>query len=288
MELDVGGRSALTSIRLVPAASASGSSSSEPMRWWGSSKREAARAAQTPRGVPSRASNSPASRAVSWGRKWKIPPPSLSMTTIRTGVVDLAQGGEASEVVEEAEVAGDDRRRPPGRRRGPDPGGDKAVEPVGAAVAEEQGVGVDRPQERLLVADRHARRRVDEVAVGVGAAEGECRPGSVSVSRPSSSASIASRAAASAAIQASGGSRSSPRRAAHPAARSVGSARRIAAARRVGSFQSPLGSTTIWSAPGGGEPGPQRLAGRHLPEPEDEVGHDPGANLSSRSRGRRR
>ena len=56
--------------------------------------------------------------------------------------VDLAQRGEAAEVVEEAEVAGDDRRRPAARRGGADPRGDEAVDAVGAAVAEEAGVGV--------------------------------------------------------------------------------------------------------------------------------------------------
>ena len=50
---------------------------------------------------------------------------------------DVAQGGEAADVVEQAEVAGDDRGRPAGRVGGADAGGDQAVDPVGAAVAEE-------------------------------------------------------------------------------------------------------------------------------------------------------
>ena len=72
-----------------------------------------------------------------------MPPPSLSMTTIRTGVGDVAQGGEAAEVVEQAEVAGDDRGRLAGRVGGADPGGDQAVDAVGAAVAEEERVGLE-------------------------------------------------------------------------------------------------------------------------------------------------
>ena len=179
-----------------------------------------------------------------------MPPPSLSMTTIRTGVVDLAQGGEAAEVVEQAEVAGDDRRRPPGRGRGADPGGDQAVEAVGAAVAEEEGVGADRAEERLLVADRHARGRVDEVAVGVGVAERrvQARLGQrVEAVELGVDRLAAPRPRPRSRPPAARGR--SPSRAAHPAASSVGSARRIAAARRVGSFQPPRGSTTIWSAP---------------------------------------
>src|SRR5690349_12378427 len=54
--------------------------------------------------------------------------------------LDLAQGGEAADVVEEAEVAGDDRRRPAAGLGGADPGGGEAVDPVGAAVAEEVDV----------------------------------------------------------------------------------------------------------------------------------------------------
>ena len=54
---------------------------------------------------------------------------------------DLAQRGEAAEVVEQAEVAGDDRGRPAAGVGGADPGGDQAVDAVGAAVAEEEDVG---------------------------------------------------------------------------------------------------------------------------------------------------
>ncbi len=57
---------------------------------------------------------------------------------------DLAQGGEAADVVEQAEVAGDDRRRTAAGVGGADPRGDQAVDAVGAAVAEEQGVGLAR------------------------------------------------------------------------------------------------------------------------------------------------
>ena len=106
-------------------------------------------------------------------------------------------------------------------------------------------------QEGLLVADRHARGGVDEVAVAVGARRapraGPARSGS------SSSAELGLDRLARRGLGLDPHrrrlGRSSPSRAAHPAASSVGSARSSAAARRVGSFQPPSGSTTIWSAP---------------------------------------
>src|SRR6476619_197673 len=90
---------------------------------------------------------------------------------------DLAEGGEAADVVQEAEVAGDDRGRAARRVGGADSRGDEAVDAVGAAVAEEERVGLRGSEERLLVADRHARRGVDEVAVAVRAAEGQVESG---------------------------------------------------------------------------------------------------------------
>ena len=90
---------------------------------------------------------------------------------------DVAQRGEAADVVEQPEVPGDDRGRPAARVGGADPGGDEPVDPVGAAVAEEEDVGLAGAEERLLIADRHRGRGVDEVAVVVGAAEGEVQGG---------------------------------------------------------------------------------------------------------------
>src|SRR6476620_2945069 len=52
--------------------------------------------------------------------------------------LDIAQCREAADVVEQAEVAGDDRRRPAAGLGGADAGGDEAVDAVGAAVAEEE------------------------------------------------------------------------------------------------------------------------------------------------------
>ena len=66
-----------------------------------------------------------------------MPPPSLSITTMRTGVETSRRDGQAADVVQEAEVAGDDRGRPAGRVGGADARGDQAVDAVGAAVAEE-------------------------------------------------------------------------------------------------------------------------------------------------------
>src|SRR4051794_25749399 len=78
--------------------------------------------------------------------------------------------------MEEAEVAGDDRRRSAARLGRADARGDEAIDAVGAAVAEEEGVGFARRQEGLLVADRHARGGIDEVAVGMGLSQGEMKP----------------------------------------------------------------------------------------------------------------
>ena len=79
--------------------------------------------------------------------------------------------------MEEAEIAADDRRRSSAGMGGADTGGDEAIDAVGAAVAEEKDVRLPGRQERLLVADRHARSGVDEVAVAVGGAEGELKAG---------------------------------------------------------------------------------------------------------------
>ena len=85
--------------------------------------------------------------------------------------VDVGQGREPAEVVQEPEVAGDDHRGPPARRRGADPGRDEPVDPVGATVGEKEQLGIGALQERLLVADRHAGRGVDELAVRVQPAQ---------------------------------------------------------------------------------------------------------------------
>ena len=60
---------------------------------------------------------------------------------------------------------------PAGRDRRADAGGDQAVDAVGAAIGEEDDIGVAAGHERLLVADRHARGGVDELAVGERIAE---------------------------------------------------------------------------------------------------------------------
>ena len=114
------------------------------------------------------------------GRNSKIPPPSLLTTTIRTGASDVAERRERVHVVEEAEVAGDDPGRPAAGRSGADPRRDQAVDPVGAAVGEEQDVGVAAPagtppgrgsacSRRCRRARRRRRRRRAR----------RCRPGSV-------------------------------------------------------------------------------------------------------------
>ena len=168
---------------------------------------------------------------------------------------------------------------PPGGGRGADPRRDQAVDAVGAAVGEEAHVGVGARQERLLVADRHARRGVDELAVGVGGAERrvQARLGRLARAQ-SSSAAIAAAAASAAPSQRVGPAVGRPARragSASDAASAAGSARTIAPAIRVGSFQPCAGSTTSWRASSSvGEPLAQRLAGRHVAEAQDQVGRE--------------
>ena len=179
---------------------------------------------------------------------------------------------------------------PAARGRGADPRGDQAVDPVGAAVAEEEHLGRRRRQERLLVADRHARGRVDEVAVARRAApSAACSARLGRLARaPSSSACDRRRrrAARRRARPPATRSRPSPRgarRARRPAAR--GSARTIVSARSGAARSSrSAGSTTTWrSAAERRQPLAQRLAGRHVAEAE----HRSGASAGGRSAGDR-
>ena len=123
-------------------------SASESRRRWGRSKRSAALAASTPRGVPSSASNSSPRERLGLRQEVEDAAAVVVDDDDAHRGRDVAQGGQAADVVEEAEVAGDDRRRPAARRGGADPRGDQAVDPVGAAVAEEAGVASRRPAGR--------------------------------------------------------------------------------------------------------------------------------------------
>ena len=165
-------RSVTTSISPVPAASAAGRSARPARGRWGSPKRLAALPTSIPRGVPSRASNSSPSSDSACGRKPKMPPPSLLMTTMRTVAATSRRAASppmswrrprspVTIVVGVAAGVG-----------GADARGDQTVDAVGAAVAEEGDVRLAGGEESLLVADRHARGGVDEVAVAVGLAEG--------------------------------------------------------------------------------------------------------------------
>ena len=144
---------------------------------WGRSKRAAALATSTPRGVPSSASNSLVAERVGLRQKGEDAAAVVVDDDDADGSGDIAQGGEAADVVQEAEVAGDDRGRLAAGVGGADAGGDQAVDAVGAAVAEEGRVGLAGGKEGLLVADRHARGGVDEVAVAVRLAEGDVERG---------------------------------------------------------------------------------------------------------------
>ena len=166
--------------------------------------RRRARAARRPARGRARAASRAAPRtrrarsASAWGRNSKIPPPSLLTTTIRTGTSALRAAPRAPFMSwKRPRSPVTIQVGPAARGRGADPGRDQAVDPVGAAVGEEADLGGAGRQERLLVADRHARGGVDEVAVGVERRRGRaCRPGSVGPRAPSSSAAIAASAAA--------------------------------------------------------------------------------------------
>ena len=127
------------------------------------------RSTETPRGVPRSGLELLAVERRCWGRKWKMPPPPLSITTIRTGVVTSRSAARPP-------MSWSSPRSPvtivvgrPLAWAAPIPEEIEPVDPVGAAVAEEQDVGLARAEERLLVPDRHRGRGVDEVAVAVGA-----------------------------------------------------------------------------------------------------------------------
>ncbi len=212
-----------------------------------------------------------------------MPPPSLSMTTMRTGV-------ETSRRAARPPRSWSRPRSPltivvgrPLAWAAPIPEETRPSIPLAPRLLRKSASVPVAAQEGLLVADRHARGGVDEVAVAVGAApSARCRAGSeiaalgpVRAQQPRSNAACA---AVSASIQRSGAGRSRPSspssRAAQPEASSVGSARRIAAARLLGSFQPPQGSIDDFAGAARRQPGPQRLAGRHLAEAQDEVGDD--------------
>ena len=148
--------------------------------------------------------------------------------------------------------------------------------PVCAAVAEEERIASPGGEKRLLVADRHARGGVDEVAVAVGRAERAVQRRLGRSSPPaSSSASIASRAAASASSQRSAAAsrpRLEPRRPARGELGRVGAQDRRRPARRLVPAAVRVDDDLVGAARR--EPGPQRLAGRHLAEAQDQVGDD--------------
>ena len=91
------------------------------------------------------------------GRKWKMPPPSLSSSTIGSGRPSRAAGQQAAHVVRERDVADQQHDRPACGRGGAVGGRDRAVDPVGAAVREHAGRRLPGREEGLHVAHRHRR-----------------------------------------------------------------------------------------------------------------------------------
>ena len=117
---------------VVPPASRAGGG--------GRSKRVAANlAVSIPRGVPSRASNSSLGQRLRLGQEAEDAAAVVVDDDDADRGCDVAEGREGADVVEEAEVAGDDRGRAAAGVGCADAGGDQAVDAVGAAVAEEEG-----------------------------------------------------------------------------------------------------------------------------------------------------
>ena len=228
-----------------------------------------------PSGVPSRASNSSSASASAWGRQWKIPPPSLSMTTIRTGVETSRSAARPPRSC----------RRPrspvtivvgrPLAWAAPMPEEIEAVDAVGAAVAEEEDVRLAGRQVGLLVADRHARGGVDEVAVAVGGAEGAVQAGLGELGVGRQLRLDRTRAPPARRRARSPGRRAPRLRAAPPSPPPARSGRRAAAPPPAGSARSSRRTGRRRSGRRRRrQPGAQRLAGRHLAEAQDEVGRD--------------
>ncbi len=221
-----------------------------------------------------------------------MPPPSLSMTTIRTGVSVSRGRRQAADVVQQAEVAGDDRGRPAAGVGGADPRGDEAVDPVGAAVAEEERVGLAAGQERLLVADRHARRRVDEVAVAVGAAERQVQRRLADRRADPTRGEGVDQRLAGGALGLQPGRRLAARFALQPCRPAGGQLGRVGAEDR----RRPVGRLVPAAAvvdddlvaAARRQPGAQRLAGRQLAEAEDQLGRRPSGRSARRAAAGRR
>ena len=221
-----------------------------------------------------------------------MPPPSLSMTTIRTGVSTSRRAARPP-------MSCSRPRSPvtivvgrPLARGGADPRGDQAVDPVGAAVAEEAGVGLGRragtPPGRGSACSRPCRRgrrrggRAPSARCSAGLGERRRRRPARRRSPP--------RAARSASIQASAVlavAAPDARRPARGELGRVGAQQRRRAAARLVPAAERVDDELVGA--GGREPGAQRLAGRHLAEAQDEVGpHALGEAPRRAAAGRRR
>ena len=241
----------------------------------------------SPSGVPSRASNSSRSIWPACGRNSKIPPPSLLTTTIRTGASAWRSAASAF-------MSWNRPRSPvtiqvgrPVATAAPIPGRDQAVDPVRAAVGEEERPRRRRPAgtppgrgsacSRRCRRGRRRRRRCPAPAAGPGSVGSSSalelggdrrlggRCGGEPAPRPSRVA-AGDRRALRRAPRASGAGLGADDRAGDPGrlVPAVAAGRRRAAP-RLGQVREPLA---------------QRLAGRHLAEAQDQVGRQrvgPGA-----------
>ena len=206
--------------------------------------------ASSEEGVVNRSANRSGSTCDACGRKSKMPPPPLSITTIRSGPGTAAAAASPPMSCASARSP----RIEPGRLAGP-VAIPAAVEtspsiPLAPRLAVDRHRRIAALQEGLGVADRHARGEQDPFAVGVGAAE---RPldGRLAESprRPRVPRETAARAAVSASVQSRSQAERSGRlcgsRGRSPFKTAPASARTNAPAIRLGSFQRPGGSITI-------------------------------------------
>ena len=204
------------------------------------------------------------------GRKWKMPPPSLSSSTIASGRPSRRAASSPPMSCSERDVAGEQHDRA-GRRGGdPERGRRRAVDPVRAAVGEHARRRRAGGEERLDVADRHRGRDHERRLGGQPHAElgGDARLGQLG--RPPSTPAIALRRGAVGA-----GPLLQP--AARPAAcagavaasassTARGSAGSSVAAAPPGSCHAFSGSNAIWSVAVAEavQPLAQRLGGRQV------------------------
>ena len=216
----------------------------------------------TPWGVPKSCSKRSAARAAAWGRNEKMPPPSLSTTTMVRSMPRSASAEQGVGVVEEGDVADEHRGRAARAEGDADGGGHHAVDAVGAPVGVAPATPVAGRGVPLDVAHRHRRRHHERGARRAArrrTVAGDAGLGELGVARRARRSMAAGgrgvggpprRPADRAAVRRP--ARPSPTRASRPAPAHAARRDRRRAARprsRSGSNQAPSASTPTCQAP---------------------------------------